>query len=55
MPTVHIVLANTAELDWEIKHVDIKSAYLNMDWVTACAKQQILTPAEETVLLNWAV
>ena len=27
----------------------------HMDWDTACTKQQILTPAEETVLLNWAV
>jgi len=29
MPTVWAVLANTAELDWEIKHIDVKSAYLN--------------------------
>ena len=29
MPTVHAVLVNTMEQDWEIKHVDIKSAYLN--------------------------
>ena len=29
MPTVCLVLANAAELDWEIKHVDIKNAYLN--------------------------
>ena len=29
MPTVHAVLANAAELDWEIEHVDIKSTYLN--------------------------
>ena len=29
MPTVHLVLANAAELDWEIEHVDIKSAYLS--------------------------
>ena len=29
MPTVCIVLANAAEQDWEIDHVDVKSAYLN--------------------------
>ena len=29
MPTVQLILANTAELDWEIKHMDVKSAYLN--------------------------
>ena len=29
MPTVQAVLANAAELDWEIEHVDVKSAYLN--------------------------
>ena len=29
MPTVRVVLGNAAEQDWEIEHVDIKSAYLN--------------------------
>ena len=29
MPMVHAVLANAAQQDWEIKHIDIKSAYLN--------------------------
>ena len=29
MPTVRVVLANAAEKDWEIEHVDIKSTYLN--------------------------
>jgi len=29
MPTVCAVLANAAEQDWEIEHVDVKSAYLN--------------------------
>ena len=29
MPTVCIVLANAAEQDWEIEHIDVKSAYLN--------------------------
>ena len=29
MPTVRVILANTAHHDWEIDHVDVKSAYLN--------------------------
>ena len=29
MPTVPAVLTNAAEQDWEIEHVDVKSAYLN--------------------------
>ena len=29
MLTVRAVLANTAEQDWEIEHVDVKSAYIN--------------------------
>ena len=30
MPTLWVILANAATHDWEIKHVDIKSAYLNV-------------------------
>lgn len=29
MPSVWVVLANAMEHNWEIHHVDIKSAYLN--------------------------
>ena len=29
MPTVCVILANAAHQDWEIEHVDVKSAYLN--------------------------
>ena len=29
MPTVQVILANAATQDWEIEHVDVKSAYLN--------------------------
>ena len=29
MPTVQVILVNAATQDWEIEHVDIKSAYLN--------------------------
>ena len=30
MPMVHMVLANATEQNWEIEHVNIKSAYLNV-------------------------
>ena len=30
MPTVRVVLANATTQDWEIDHVDIKIAYLNV-------------------------
>ena len=30
MPIVHVVLANAAHQNWEIEHVDVKSAYLNV-------------------------
>ena len=36
---VHVILANATELNWEIKHVDIKSAYLN-------------APLKETVFMH---
>ena len=39
MPTICVVLANVAKLDWEIEHVDVKSAYLN-------------TPLKETVYMQ---
>jgi len=29
MPAVHVVLANAVEQNWEIEHIDVKSAYLN--------------------------
>ena len=29
MSTVRVVLANAAKQDWEIEHIDVKSAYLN--------------------------
>ena len=30
MPTIWVLLVNAATQDWEIEHVDIKSAYLNV-------------------------
>ena len=29
MPMVHVILANAAHQNWEIEHIDVKSAYLN--------------------------
>ena len=29
MPTIQVILVNAATQDWEIEHVDVKSAYLN--------------------------
>ena len=29
MPTIWVILANAATQDWEIEHIDVKSAYLN--------------------------
>ena len=29
LPSVRVILANAARLDWEIRHVDVKSVYLN--------------------------
>jgi hypothetical protein len=29
MPSVHVIFTLAAQLDWELHHVDIKSAYLN--------------------------
>ena len=31
MLTVRAILANAAHQDWEIEHVDVKSAYLNAE------------------------
>ena len=30
MPTVHAILTNATQQDWEIEHIDVKSAYLNV-------------------------
>ena len=39
LPSVHVILANAASLNWEIHQVDVKSAYLN-------------APLKETVYMN---
>ena len=50
MPTVQVVLANAATQDREIKHVDIKSAYLNVtlkETIYMKLPQGVLKPGEE--------
>ena len=50
MPTVHVILANAATQDWEIDHVDIKSAYLNVtlkETIYMKALRGVLKPGEE--------
>ena len=50
MPTVQVVLANAATQDWEIEHVDIKSAYLNVtlkEMIYMKPPHGILKPGEE--------
>ena len=50
MPTVQVVLANAATQDWEIEHVDIKSAYLNVtlkETIYMKPPQGVLKPGEE--------
>ena len=45
MPTICTVLANAAHQDWEIEHIDVKSAYLN-----ALLKEEIYMKAPRGVL-----
>jgi len=55
MPTVHAVLANTAEQDWEIEHVDVKSAYLNAplkETMYMKAPQGVLNPRQDGKVLR---
>ena len=55
MPTVWLMLANTAELDWEIEHVDVKSVYLNAplkETVYMHPPQGVLKPGQEGKVLR---
>ena len=55
MPTIHTVLANAAELDWEIEHVDIKSTYLNAPLKETVFMQPlrgVLKPGQEGKVLR---
>ena len=50
MPTVQVILANAATQDWEIEHVDVKSAYLNAtlkETIYMKLPQGVLKPGEE--------
>ena len=50
MPTVRTVLANAAEQDWEIEHIDVKSAYLNAtldEVIYMKAPRGVLKPGQE--------
>ena len=55
MPTVRAVLANVAHQDWEIEHVDVKSAYLNAplkETIYMKALRGVLKPREEGKVLR---
>ena len=50
MLTVCVVLGNTAEEDWEIEHINIKSAYLNAplkETIYMKPPQGVLKPGQE--------
>ena len=50
MPTVQVVLANAATQDWEIEHVNVKSAYLNAtlkETIYMKPPRGVLKPGEE--------
>ena len=55
MPTVRAVLANAAHQDWEIEHIDMKSAYLNAELketVYMKAPRGVLKPGQEGKVLR---
>jgi Reverse transcriptase (RNA-dependent DNA polymerase) len=55
MLTVHAVLANAAHQNWEIKHVDVKSAYLNAplkEEIYMKALRGVLKPGQEGKVLR---
>ena len=55
MPTVRVVLANAAHQDWEIEHVDVKSAYLNAplkETIYMKPPRGVLKPGQEGKVLR---
>ena len=57
MPTVRVILANAAHLDWEIDHVDVKSAYLNASLkkvIYMKPPRGVLKPGEEGKVFRMA-
>jgi Reverse transcriptase (RNA-dependent DNA polymerase) len=55
MPTVRVVLANAAHQDWEIEHIDVKSAYLNAplkEIIYMKPPRSVLKPGQEGKVLR---
>ena len=55
MPTVCAVLANAAQQDWAIEHVDVKSAYLNAplkEVIFIKPPRKVLKPGQEGIVLR---
>ena len=55
MLTVHTVLANAAHQDWEIEHIDVKSAYLNAplkEVIYMRPPHSVLKPGQEGKVLR---
>ena len=55
MPTIRAVLANAAHQDWEVKHIDVKSAYLNAplsETIYMKPPQGVLKPGQEGKVLR---
>jgi hypothetical protein len=55
MPTVRVVLANAAHQNWEIEHIDVKSAYLNAplkETIYMKAPPGVLKPGQEGKVLR---
>ena len=55
MPTVQAVLANAAHQDWEVKHIDMKSAYLNAllsETIYMKLPRGVLKPGQEGKVLR---
>ena len=55
MPMVHVVLANAAHQDWEMEHINVKSAYLNAPLKVEIYMQPlrgVLKPGQEGKVLR---
>jgi len=52
MPTVQVILANAAHQDWEIEHVDVKSAYFNAPLIYMKPPRGVLKPGQEGKVLR---
>ena len=53
MPSIQVVLGNTAQQDWEMHQVDVKSAYLNVplnEEVYLFPPAGILKPGQENMV-----